>query len=238
MATKTYLQLVNDVLSHLREPAVGSVSSTTYSTLIGRWVNDAKRMVEDAWDWQALQRAVNFNLGIGTRDYDLYDTSVVGTGNSVNYRSRLLRDVENPIFPQAYDVSAGSQQRLLDMPVDWIKRERDLETVANSQPYPIYFGLENDVDGVILRLWETPTGVRNWRLYMVCPQDDLTDDNTVLLAPYHAVVAIATDFALNERGEEVGEPGTKAEERAIIHIGDAIAIDAQRQPDKTYFRPG
>jgi hypothetical protein len=44
----TYLELVNDVLVRLRETTVSSVSETSYSSLIGKFVNDAKRQIEDA----------------------------------------------------------------------------------------------------------------------------------------------------------------------------------------------
>ena len=42
MAT-TYLQLVNDVLTRLRETTVANVSDSDYSALVGKLVNDAKR---------------------------------------------------------------------------------------------------------------------------------------------------------------------------------------------------
>jgi hypothetical protein len=45
----TYLQLVNKVLTRLREDTVSTVSQNTYSALVGEFVNDAKRLVEDAW---------------------------------------------------------------------------------------------------------------------------------------------------------------------------------------------
>jgi len=44
----TYLNIVNNVLRRMREEEVTSVSSTTYSKMVGDFVNDAKRMVEDA----------------------------------------------------------------------------------------------------------------------------------------------------------------------------------------------
>ncbi len=49
MAT-TYLSMVNDVLTRLRESTVSSVTQNDYSSLIGSLVNDAKREVEDAWN--------------------------------------------------------------------------------------------------------------------------------------------------------------------------------------------
>ena len=50
----TYLELVNDVLIRLREAEVETVSQTDYSKLIGKFVNDAKRQVEDAYSWNVL----------------------------------------------------------------------------------------------------------------------------------------------------------------------------------------
>ena len=51
----TYLNLVNNVLRRLREDEVSSVTDNTYSKMVGDFVNDAKKMVEDAWDWSALR---------------------------------------------------------------------------------------------------------------------------------------------------------------------------------------
>ena len=53
----TYLELVNNVLRRLRETEVTTVQSTSYSKLIGDIVNDAKRLVEDSWDWKVLNTA-------------------------------------------------------------------------------------------------------------------------------------------------------------------------------------
>ena len=50
----TYLQAINDVLIRLREQQITSLDETTYATLIGKFVNDAKRQVEDAYSWNVL----------------------------------------------------------------------------------------------------------------------------------------------------------------------------------------
>ena len=50
----TYLELVNDVLVRLRESTVSTVGETTYSSLIGKFVNDAKRQIEDSFNWNVL----------------------------------------------------------------------------------------------------------------------------------------------------------------------------------------
>ena len=62
----TYLNLVNNVLRRLREDTVSTVSNDTYSTMVGDFVNDAKEMVESAWDWSALRTTSGSPLTITT----------------------------------------------------------------------------------------------------------------------------------------------------------------------------
>ena len=50
----TYLEIVNSIMGRLREPTVSTVALTAYSQLIGKFVNDAKRQIEDSFDWNAL----------------------------------------------------------------------------------------------------------------------------------------------------------------------------------------
>ena len=57
----TFLELVNDVLIRLREPVVTTYNETTYSTLIAKFVNDTKRQVEDAFNWNALGQTITIS---------------------------------------------------------------------------------------------------------------------------------------------------------------------------------
>ena len=61
----TYVQLVNSVLRRLRENEVSTVQSDNYSKLIGDLVNDAKDLVESAWDWSALRTTLAINTVSG-----------------------------------------------------------------------------------------------------------------------------------------------------------------------------
>lgn len=72
----TYLQLVNSVLRRLREEEVTTVDESDYSKLIGDFVNDAKRQVEDAWDWTALRNTYTLTTTSGTSTYALTDFGV------------------------------------------------------------------------------------------------------------------------------------------------------------------
>ena len=71
----TYLELVNEVLRRLREDTVTTVSQTTYSTMIGDIVNDAKTAVESAWDWSALRGTISFNTTADDATYSLSGTT-------------------------------------------------------------------------------------------------------------------------------------------------------------------
>ena len=55
----TYLNLVNGVLRRLREPEVTNVTSNSYTKLVADLVNDAKEIVQNAWDWSALRTTLN-----------------------------------------------------------------------------------------------------------------------------------------------------------------------------------
>src|SRR4030042_1016615 len=72
----TYLETVNNVLRRLREPTVSSVNESNYSAMIGVFVNDAKREVEDAHDWNVLSDTLTANTTAGIFNYVL-----AGSGN-------------------------------------------------------------------------------------------------------------------------------------------------------------
>ena len=67
----TYLELINDVLVRLRETTVSTNAETSYSTLIGKFVNDAKRQVEDAFGWNILGQTITVTTASSTASYSL-----------------------------------------------------------------------------------------------------------------------------------------------------------------------
>ena len=67
----TYIELINDVLIRLRETTVATSGETTYSTLIGKFVNDAKRQIEDSFSWNALGTTVTLTTVAATYSYSL-----------------------------------------------------------------------------------------------------------------------------------------------------------------------
>ena len=85
----TYLELVNGVLRRLREDQVSSVDQNPYSLLIGDLVNDAKRIVEDAWDWSALRTTLTISTTA-----DIFNYVLVGSGNRIKIID-VINDTSN-----------------------------------------------------------------------------------------------------------------------------------------------
>jgi hypothetical protein len=101
----------------------------------------------------------------------------------------------------------------------------------------MFFGLRKTSDSMVMSLYEYPTVARTWELRFTQPQEDLAIDTDVMYVPWYPVVAIATDIAMNERGEEIGEPGTTVAQRAALHIDNSIAQDSRDQEHKYTFYP-
>ena len=110
----TYLQIVNAVLARMRESSVASVSKNSYSLLIGKFVNDAKRQVEDAWDWDAMSVTLPLTTSAGTSTYTL-------TGSGLKPKDISVNDTTN-------------KTRLRNAPIKWIFDQQQLTTVSNANP--------------------------------------------------------------------------------------------------------
>jgi len=89
----TYLQLVNMVLRRLRENEVttlqGTSRQTSYVRLIGDFINDAKRMVEQSWDWSALRTTQTV-----TTQADVFNYVLTGSNNRFEVLN-VLNDTSN-----------------------------------------------------------------------------------------------------------------------------------------------
>ena len=211
----TYLELVNAVLRRLREEEVASVSDTDYSSLIGDFVNDAKRQVEDAWDWTALRDAFAITTVAGTSTYSLTDFGV---------RSKLLyvhNETDNQIVYQE------SLQRI---------RELNLGT-DNAQGSVQYYAVNGvDANGdARITFYQTPNGTKSINVYAVIRPGDLTTDTSSVVIPHAPIIQWAYSYALRERGETGGQSAAEQAIFAKEDLTNAIAFDAGYSPDETIF---
>jgi hypothetical protein len=210
MAT-TYLQLVNNVLIRLRETEVSSVSDTPYSSLMGVFVNDAKREVEDAYDWNCLTTTIVIPTVAGTRNYTL-------TGSGQRFRTLdVLNDTQ--------DYSMRS------VPTNWMNRQYYLGTIQNAAPsYYNYSGITNDDTNV--DIWPQPDAVYQLRFEVVIPQIDLSSNSDLLKVPPHLVQMLAYAKAVGERGEDGGSGFSEIYQQYRLALADAIAIEKNRYDDE------
>ena len=203
-----YVQLVNSVLRRLRETEVSSVSDNAYSKLIGEFVNDAKRQVEDAYAWNALSET----LTASTAD-TIFNYVLVGSGQRFRVID-VLNDTSNTIVQNAT--------------TRWMDEQFLLTSVQKGSPAYYNFNGTNSNGDTQVDLFPIPNGVYEVRFNVIKPQVALSADADVLLVPSEPVIFNAAARAIAERGED---GGILAGEMAFIYnqsLADAIAIESSR----------
>ena len=211
----TYLNLVNNVLRRLREEEVTSVSSSTYGKMVGDFVNDAKRMVEDAWDWSALRTT----LTITTTD-DIFNYVLTGSQNRIK-ELNVINDTSN-IIMEYRPAKYFDEQYLVEDPI------------KGSPKFFTYNGVDSDGDTQI-DVYPKPDGVYTLRFNCVLRGADLSTDTDELLVPAMPVIHLAIALLARERGETGGTSAPEYFNIADKYTSDAIALDAQKHPEETIF---
>lgn len=212
----TYLNLMNNVLRRLREEEVTSVTATTYSKMVSDYINDAKKMVEEATDWSALRETIIVTTAASDNTY-----SLTGAGNNVKVMS-VINDTQNCFME--YQTK------------DWFN---DALYIANAvEGAPKYFTY-NSVDGngdTQVLVGPTPDGVYTLRFDVVKRQADLSSNTDTLLVPAMPVVHLTVALLARERGETGGTSAAEYFAVADRFLSDAIAIDAAKHPEEMVFR--
>jgi|TARA_B110000483_G_C18035578_1_gene480512 hypothetical protein len=211
----TYLQLVNSVLRRLREDEVSSVSQTSYSRLVGEFVNDAKRSVEDSYDWTALRTT----LTVSTID-SVFNYTLIGSQNKMKILD-VINDTSN--FFMQYK------------PSRWMDRAFLINDVPVGTPQFYSFnGVDANGDNGV-DLYPKPDKVYQVRFNVVLRTHDFTTDSDILAIPSSPVVQLATALGARERGETGGTSAAELFGLADRTLADAIAFDAAQHPEETIW---
>jgi len=214
----TYLELVNDVLLRLREQTVTTVSLTNYSSLIGKFVNDAKRQIEDAYDWNALGQEITI-----TTSGSVYEYSLTGAGQKFRVSSDPLNTTSNVVMEV--------------IPVGEMRRKQNLQPTVTAVPTEYCFeGVDGNGDAKV-QLWGRPNGVYTIKFFLTIPQATLSSDSTSVLVPDVLVAQNAYARALVERGEDGGLNSSEAYALYKTMLSDYIALEATRFPEMQEFYP-
>jgi hypothetical protein len=217
MALPTYLSLVNDVLVRMREPQVTSVSENTVSILVGKYVNDAKRQVADAYDWDAFNTAITVTTVVGQ------STGYVLTGAGVRFKTMDVINTSRyyqltPITHTQYD----SFYYTISSPI-------------TTMPMNYTYGRVDTNGDMKVNFWPVPDAVYNIRFSLVVPENDFTSDSDVTYLAKEPIVLGALARALVERGEDGGQNSSEAYAMYKNCLADLISLELARSPENDSF---
>ena len=213
-----YISLVNSVLRRLRETEVSSVNDNAYSKLIGDFVNDAKRNVEDAYNWNSLSDTLTAVTANGIFNYVL-----VGSGQ----RFRVI-DVLND----------SSDVIVRNASTRWMNQQFLLNPTQAGTPQYYNFNGTDSAGDTQVDLFPIPNGIYNIRFNVILPQPLLDSDADNLLVPSEPVVFLAYAKALAERGEDGGLLSSEAYGLYKTSLADAISLEAGRYfEEETWSAP-
>lgn len=212
MSLPTYLELVNDVLVRLREPEVSTVNENVLSKLVGKFVNDAKRQVEDSYKWNALSNTLTTTTSNAVFNYALTDSGA---------RFKVI-DTFNNTSKQFMQLVSTAQMN------QWLLSE------TRQSGSPMYYNFNGvDANGdTQVDLYPVPDGAYQIFFNIIDTQTNLILDSDQMLVPFEPVVHLAFAKALVERGEDGGLQSSEAYALFKQVLADYIAIESGRYPEE------
>jgi len=208
MAAYNYLQLTNSVLRRLREPEATSVNDNEYVKLIATYINDSKRQVEDAYNWNSLSETLS-----AVTAADIFNYVLTGSGQ----RFRLI-DIIND----------SSNMIMQNRTTRWMDQAFLVNDPQKGPPTYFNFNGTNVNGDTQVDLYPIPDGVYNIRFNIIKPQVELVADADVLYVPHEPVIMGAYARAIAERGEDAGIQGNEAYALYLQSLADAIALESGR----------
>lgn len=217
MALPTYLDLVNDVLVRMREPEVTTVAENTVSNLVGKYINDAKRQVSDAYDWDAFNTPITVSTIANTTG----PYSITGAG----VRFKTMDVINTTSFYEMQPLSHANYDSFY------------YTTPTPIKGLPMYYSIKGvDTNGDIkVNFWPVPDAVYNIRFSLIVPEADFTTDTSTTLLAKEPIVLGAFARALVERGEDGGLSSSEAYAMYKSCMSDLIALELARSPENDTF---
>ena len=211
----TYLVMVNHVLRRLREDEVTGVADNAYAKMVGDYVNDAKRTVENAYDWNALRTAITVTTSASTSEYTI-------TGSK-----------ERPKVIDA--INDTSNWFLKYRSPAWMDNAYFVSTAPEAPPDSYTFNGVDSSEDTKIKLYPTPDGVYSLRFNLVVRPVDLSSDSDTVDIPFAPIVHSAIALLARERGETGGTSAQEYFALADNYLADAISLDSFKNPEDLLF---
>jgi len=141
-----------------------SVLDNPYSQMIGEFVNDSKRQVEDAYSWNALTETLS-----ATTTADIFNYVLVGSGQRFKVMD-VLNDTTNMIMRNASSAQMN----------DWYV----LNANQKGQPYYYNFNGTTINGDTQVDVYPIPDGVYNLRFNIFRPQNTLVNSSDSFICSY------------------------------------------------------
>ena len=210
-----YLEAVNEVLVRLRENEVTSPTDTPYSKLISKFINDAKRQVEDAYNWNALSETLTV-----TTAPDLFNYVMTGSGQRFRVLDVLCLEKDN--FLEFVPTTYMDNLFLNQTP------QKDFPTYYN------FNGVDENGDTQV-DLYPIPNAIYNINFNIIKPTAALSAASDKIKVPSEPIIFLAYAKALVERGEDAGMTSAEAYQLYQTSLADHIAIEESRYPNENIW---
>lgn len=199
----TYLDLINEVLTRLREPTVSNLTED-YTKLIGALVNDAKRDVESFHDWLILRETKDITTVSGTDRYSL------SSGQEI----KILGVINQ---------STGTQ--LIQVSREYLNNVR-YPTISTGEPH--YYGVSgvDSSNNLKVELSPQPVSAQVISFDLVKFQNELSVTTDVLSVPEKPVILGSWARAIAERGEDGGTQSSIVAIEYKNSLNKAISVDS------------
>lgn len=202
-----YLDLVNSVLTLLREDTVRDIGSgDAVEELVAMFVNDAKRTVEDTHAWNALRTEWTETISANASSFALSDTKGIAV---------TLEDVR---------VQGGAK---LEEVTNATLRQRKANGTGLG-PANVYAvnGVARPSGNISVAVHPTSASAQTVDVYGFSKEPDLAIASDETLLPTRPIIYLAYALATRERGEVGGQTSAEIFGMAGQYLKDAVAHDA------------
>ena len=212
----------------MREDEVSSVQNNTYSKMVGDFVNDAKTLVEQSWDWSALRTTLTVETAAGIFNY-----AMTGAGNEFKVLN-AYNDTDN--WDLQYQTPLWFDQKYMkEEPQSGSPQYYTFNGVNSSGDTQVEVYPKPSTSGVYLRFNVVNRGQITDSVGAVIRPKLLSNDTDELIIPSLPVIHLAVALLARERGETGGTSAPEYFGIADKYLSDAIAMDAQKHPEETIW---
>jgi hypothetical protein len=227
----TVIQIVNKVLRRLRESQITSLSETEYASMVTDFLVDTHKDLLD-YDWSSMEHTVEVPIDPNQRILDL--SRLEANSGDILAGSALPTTESIPLWAKWFTTSTDTQGFELSIITnEEIDQDYYLDTGIRSQNLEsVAFRGHPSRDGIEATLYPIPNVARHMRVRFWTPEAEIdvtTDTNRTVLVPWRPLYLGTLYLALNERGEEIGEPGGLAEKRFYKAVETAKEADQNRK---------